>query len=349
MRDMTTPIIAGRLIRRRRLLPLAAVAVAAALLAIIAAGLASAPPAGLDDPTGLLASFCTVFLGIFFEAAPFLFLGVLVSSGLHLFVGEETIARLAPRRPVPATLFGSMLGLAFPVCECGIVPVCRRLIQKGAPLSLAVALLLAAPVVNPVVIVSTWVAFGGDWRIVGWRIGLTILIAVAIGLIVAVHPQPRALLTGALAGEIGAHAHDHRHDGPGDRARALLWHTGAEFVEMGRYLILGALLAATLQTVVPRAALLELGAAPVASVLVMLALAVVLSICSTVDAFIALTFAGVFSSGALLAFLVFGPMVDIKSTIMYLSIFKRGVVGAIVLLAFQMTLLAALVISLYSP
>jgi uncharacterized membrane protein YraQ (UPF0718 family) len=337
------------------------VLVAGAWLTAPAAGSAGTMAAG--DPLRLLGAFSTVFLGIFFEAVPFVLLGVLVSAAIHLFVGEATIARLSPRQPLAASLVGALLGLVFPVCECGVVPVCRRLVQKGAPLSLGVALLLAAPVINPVVIASTWVAFGGDWRIVAWRVGLTLLIAVVIGAVFALHPAPARLLAGgALPRRDHDHGHDHGHDhhgdhdhhqdrrlGPGDRARELLWHSGAEFVEMGRFLILGALLAALMQTVVPRAALLTLGGAPVAATLVMIALAVVLSICSTVDAFIALTFAGAFPTGALLAFLVFGPMIDIKSTLMFLTVFRRRAVAVIVLLAFQMVLLASLLITYYSP
>lgn len=302
-------------------------------------------PLAVTEPSRALGVLSTVFLGIFIEAVPFVLLGVVVSSALHLFVSEELVARLAPRQPVLAGLAGGLLGLVFPVCECGVVPVCRRLMQKGAPLSLGVALLLAAPVVNPIVIASTWVAFGGDWRIVAWRLGLTIVIAVAIGGIVALHPSPRQLLADQVA---ASHAHGHDPTGgPGERLRALLWHSGAEFVEMSRYLILGALLAAMLQTVVPRPALLALGDWPVAAILAMIALGVVLSICSTVDAFIALTFAGSFNTGALLAFLVFGPMIDIKSTLMFLTIFRRRLVAIIVLLAFQMVLLATLLITYY--
>src|SRR6185503_2966860 len=113
------------------------------------------------------------------------------------FVDDGLITQLTPRQPLLASLLGGLLGLVFPVCECGVVPVCRRLVQKGAPLSLGVALLLAAPVVNPVVIASTWVAFGGDLRMVAWRVGLTLLIAVTVGALFALHPRPADLLAPA--------------------------------------------------------------------------------------------------------------------------------------------------------
>ena len=338
----TTPLLAG-------------VAVALLAWALAALGAGANVTAAAADPMRSLTSFTTVFLGIFVEAVPFVLLGVLVSSAIHLFVDERLIGRISPRRALPASLAGGLLGLAFPVCECGVVPVSRRLMWKGASVSLGVAFLLAAPVINPVVIAATWVAFGGDWRIVAWRVGLTLVIAVAIGLVFALHPAPRSLLLPTADAADGhdhdgpSHAehnhHDHRHEGAGDRARALLWHTGTEFVEMSRYLILGALLAAAMQTFVPRSTLLALGDTPLAAVLVMIALAVVLSICSTVDAFIALAFAGIFGVGPVLAFLVFGPMIDIKSTLMLLGVFQRRAVAVIVLLVFQMVLLASLFIS----
>jgi uncharacterized protein len=334
-----------------RLLVWLGAAVAAAGLLLASRGAVGGASALARDPLGGLASLSTVFLGIVFEAIPFVLLGVVVSSALHLFVSERVLVRLTPRRPLAASLTGAMLGLAFPVCECGVVPVSRRLMQKGAPLSLGVAFLLAAPVVNPVVIASTWVAFGGDWRIVAWRVGLTIAIAAGIGLLFAAHPAPRQLLRPAILADGHAHGgHDHGHPaGPGDRARELVWHSGAEFVEMSRYLVLGALLAAAVQTFVPRAALLGLGETPLASVLVMMGLGVLLSICSTVDAFVALGFAGTFSTGALLAFLVYGPMVDIKAALMYLSVFERRAVAIIVILSAQMVLLASLFINFTWP
>ncbi|MCA2001699.1 MAG: permease, partial [Chloroflexi bacterium] len=122
-----------------------------------------------------------------------------------------------------------------------------------------------------------------------------------------------------------------------------------EFFEMGRYLIIGAMLAAALQTFIPQASLLAIGGGPVLSVLVMLALAVILSICSTVDAFVALGFIGSFSFGSVLSFLVFGPMVDIKSVIMYLQVFRRKPVAYLVAIPFMMSLLAGVLFNYLQP
>ncbi len=320
------------------------------------------PPA-LAPWTGRLQSFATVFLGIFVEAMPFLLAGVLMSSVIALFITEEQINRYAPRNPVVAAVSGSLLGLVFPVCECGSIPAARRLITKGVTLPTGIAFVLAAPVINPIVIVSTYVAFG-SWEMVAWRVGLTLLIATLIGLIVgmAVAPQ-RVLATGLLEREQCNLPHDHDHDhhhhhdhdhhhhhhtsADDSTLRRVLSHANVEFFEMARFLIAGALLAATLQTVFPQQALLALGSGPVLSVMVMIALAVVLSVCSTVDSFIALSFVNTFTPGSMLAFLVFGPMIDIKSTLMLTSTFKRHVVAIIALLCFQFALLAGIIINFY--
>jgi uncharacterized protein len=321
----------------------AACAVAAVTLLLWAAsGLPAPPPlAALSDR---LQGSVTIFLGIFIEALPFLLAGVIASSAIHLFVSPERVHRLSPRSPVRAALLGALLGLAFPVCECGSVPTARRLLAKGATLPLGIAFALAAPAVNPVVIVSTWVAFGDRPAIVAGRVGLSVLIAAAVGLALGIHPRPHELL---VPPDISFDQHDqHDHAGRG-RLAALLEHASGEFFEMARYLVIGGLIAATLQTVVPRSALLALGQGPVVSALALMLLAVVLSICSTVDAFVALAFANSFLPGALLAFLVFGPMVDIKSVLMFGTTFRRRTVALMTLLTFQMTLLAAVIINLY--
>lgn len=334
----------------RRTAPVALVVLLAALL-WIASDLA-VPPA-LAPWTGRLQGFVTVFLGIFIEALPFLMAGVLVSSAIHLFVSPERVRGLSPRNPFLAAIGGSLLGLAFPVCECGSIPATRRLLTKGATLPAGIAFALAAPVINPIVLIATFVAFG-SWHIVAWRAGLTILIAVAVAVVVGSAPRRELVLAPGVDhdDEHAACDHDHHQEPHGEEgtfsaASRVLGHASAELFEMTRYLIVGALLAATLQTLVPQQPLLALGGGVVLSVLVLMLLAVLLSICSTVDAFIALSFAATFTPGAVLAFLVFGPMIDIKSTLMLTSTFNRRAVASIVLLCFQLTLLAGIAVNLF--
>ncbi|MBP7690894.1 MAG: permease [Anaerolineales bacterium] len=294
-----------------------------------------------------LTTFTTIFLGIFIEAAPFLMLGTLASGLVEVFFNQGDFSRLVPRNPFVAAALGGVLGLAFPVCECGVVPLTRRLVRKGLPLSAGVAFLLAAPVVNPIVIASTWAAFGLGPMLYA-RVGLSLLIAVATGVLFAFQRRPEQLLLAASLPRIAGASQPAPPAAPPPAQR--LWQVLGiavdEFFEMGRYVVIGGLLAAGLQTLVPQSALLAVSAGPVVSVLVLIALAVLLSICSTVDAFIALAFVGTFTTGSVLAFLVYGPMVDIKSTLMFLGVFKRRTVAYLVLLPLLMTLLASVFINL---
>jgi len=299
-------------------------------------------PATLVVYTPRAQGLVTIFLSIFFEAFPFVTAGVLLSATIGLFVSDARIQRLVPRGALGAALAGALLGLAIPVCECGTVPMARRMLHKGAPLPFGVAFLLAAPVVNPVVIVSTAVAFNGDLLILGGRLGLTLLIAVTVALALARLPR-QELLAPQAAGHNDSCGCGHDH---GRSPGAVLRHSAEELVEMGRWLIMGGLLAAAMQTFVPQSLLLGVGGGPLLSVLVLMALAVVLSVCSTVDAFLALALSTAFGPGALLAFLVFGPMIDIKSTLMFLTTLSPRAVAWILALVTPLVVAAGVAINL---
>lgn len=306
------------------------------------------PALALPD---LAQNYVTVFLGIFIEAAPFLLLGALVSGLIAVFVTADDIARFVPRNKALATVMGALLGMVFPVCECGVVPVVRRLYQKGFPVSAGVAFLLGGPVLNPIVIASTWAAFGAG-PIFWSRIGFTFLIAAGVGLVFLAQPNViRVLRPARLAPLVGGAQPDLdlipasgiQIETFGRKLQRAFAAAADEFFDMGRYLIAGALIAAALQTFVPQSALTAIGSGPATSVLALSALAFVLSVCSTVDAFLALSFVNTFTAGAIVAFLVFGPMVDIKSSLMFLGVFRRRVVAYLILLP----LLAGLAIGIF--
>lgn len=327
-------------------------------------------------------TFVTIFLGIFIEAVPFLLAGSIVSGIIEVFVDKETLYRFIPRKPLTAAISGAALGMAFPVCECGVVPVTRRLYQKGLPMSVGIAFLLAAPVVNPVVVASTYAAYG--WGPMLWgRLGLSFLFAATVGFIFHL-ANPKEVLLPYLLGEkretepmimetvtLGASsssspigvlpgsatppepsivpAEEHHHSGhheERDRVWQVLNLAGEDFLDMARYLIAGSMLAALLQTVVPQSVLLTIGGGPVISVVVMLLLAYILSVCSTVDAFLSLAFVNSFSSASVLGFLVFGPMVDIKSTLLFLGVFRRRVVLYLIILPLLLTLAVSIYLNL---
>jgi len=215
------------------------------------------------------------------------------------------------RWPRLAVIAGSLMGMVFPVCECGSIPAARSLIQRGASPQVGLAFALAAPVVNPIPLISTSVVFVAlwGWDFVFWRFGLTILIAVTTAYVF-----PRIQLQQTPHQD---HHHDH------DEIPLLAWlrHALVDWVDMARYLVAGALIAALIQAFVPNQLFLELANQAWLAVPAMMLLAVVMSICSTVDSFVALSFATTVSPAAVMAFLVFGPIIDLKSVPMLAALF----------------------------
>ncbi|MCB0195009.1 MAG: permease [Anaerolineae bacterium] len=301
----------------------------------------------LSDSLGSRAqTFVTIFLSIFIEAAPFLLAGSVVSGLLEVYVNKELLYRFVPRNPISAALVGGGMGLIFPVCECGVVPVTRRLYQKGLPISMGIAFMLAAPVINPIVFASTYAAFGWGPILFG-RFALSFLIASAIGFVFHFADPKEVLRSEQLSSIEHNHHHDHTHtDSKGPRFWNALSIGGDDFLDMGRYLVAGSMLAAAMQTLVPQPYLLALGEGSVSSIVAMMILAFVLSVCSTVDSFLALAFANSFPPAAILAFLVFGPMVDIKSSLMFLGVFKRRIVLYLILLPLMATLMITVYLNL---
>ena len=302
-----------------------------------------------DDPTITLQIFSTRFLGIFIEAVPFLLMGSLVSGLLEVFVTREDIVRWIPRNPILATVSGAFMGFAFPVCECGVVPVTRRLFSKGLPMSVGVAFLLAAPVMNPIVLVSTYIAFGwGEVLIL--RFVVTAIVAISVGVIFALSARPHETLRPVSLAPVSGGDHiqlNFKQPPLIKRLERAVLVGGNEFFEMGRFLVIGSLLAAGMQTLVAQETLISLGSGPFVSVLVMQLLAFVLSVCSTVDSFLALAFYGTFTGGSIVSFLTFGPMVDIKSTMMFAGVFRPKVVFYLIVLPFLMTMLIGLWLNLF--
>ncbi|HAE60344.1 MAG TPA: hypothetical protein DCG54_12780 [Anaerolineae bacterium] len=313
--------------------------------------LATFPPEIWFLLAGRLTDFAAIFLGIFIEAAPFLLFGTLGSGLVEVFFSKDLLARLVPKRALPGSLVGSLMGLVFPVCECGVVPLTRRMFRKGLPLSAGVSFLLAAPVLNPIVLFATASAFGFGLMLI-LRVALSMGIAVSTGMVFSTAKSPLEALKpipGATFLAVEIPTVETTAPPLADRWRQVLTIALDEFFEMGRYLVIGASLAAAMQTFIPQTLLVAIGQGPVVSVLAMMALAVLLSICSTVDAFVALGFIGIFSPGAILAFLVFGPMVDIKSVLMYARVFQLRPLIYLILIPFLLSLLAGIIVNYTLP
>ncbi|KRE25216.1 hypothetical protein ASG81_27850 [Paenibacillus sp. Soil522] len=281
------------------------------------------------------------------EAIPFVLVGVLISGLIQTFVKERWIARIMPQNRYLATMFGCGIGIFFPSCECGIVPITRKLINKGMPLHAGIAFMLTGPIINPIVLFSTYIAFGNDWQMVGIRAGLSIAVAFSVSIILSflIKELPFRIQDGQTAAAI-AHGSEHlaARLPLNKRLYEVVAHAVDEFFSVGKYLVLGAFIAACMQTFVPTSYLLHLGSNPVTSSLVMIALAFIISLCSEADAFIAASFRSTFTVGSLSAFLVFGPMIDIKNTLMLLGTYHRKFVFTLIALVAIFTLTGSLIV-----
>lgn len=313
---------------------------------VVTALLATAVLNSGRSPSSVIEIFATRFLGIFIEAAPFLLLGTLTSGLIEAFIRPSDIARWMPKNRILSVIGGAFMGLVFPVCECGVVPVARRLFTKGLPVSVGITFLLAAPFMNPIVFASTFIAFGFGTIFIA-RFVITAIVAISIGLVFALNAKPHeVLLPASLLDDSELTGIPEPRPTFQQGIGQALTIASSEFFEMGRYLVMGCLLAAAMQTLVNQQDLLAVGQGPIISVLVMQAFAFLLSVCSTVDSFLALAFVNTFTTGSIVAFLSFGPMVDIKSTMMFLGVFKRRTVFYLILLPFLMNLLAGVLLNL---
>lgn len=313
--------------------------------------------------------FTLILWSILLEALPFVLLGTIISSLIQVFVSEDMIMRILPKKNILRLVFASLIGLVFPVCECAIIPITRGLIRKGMPTGPAIAFMIATPIINPIVLLSTYNAFPTMPEMVIYRAAGGFFGAILIGLFVN-RAEGKAVLKNDPATSCGC-GHKHEHGAgtacscaehgvsqcPGDThghsdecdkwgtLKAVLSHTNAELQSVGMYLIFGAVIAACMQMAVPTEVLASIGGGRVVSILVMMLLAFVLSLCSEADAFVASTFLLQFSGASVLAFLITGPMIDIKNTLMMLGSFKKGFVVRVILTILLVCFLLALAAS----
>jgi hypothetical protein len=272
--------------------------------------------------------FATVVTAIFLEAAPFLLLGALVSSLIEVYFPPDRISNFVPKGRFTGLCFALGAGMVLPTCECGVVPIVRRLLLKGVPTHVAITYMLAAPVINPIVLVSTYVAFRGDiWMVIA-RSGLVALSAFSMGLWLSrIHPF-KVVRQEATLNDHSAHEHggcdcgfDYRSNGRSKLTGALL-HASWEFLDMGKYLIMGCFFAGLMKTFLSGGTLSIFENNLFLAVGAMMFLAVMLSVCSEADAFVAASFWS-FPKMAQLSFITIGPMVDLKLVFMYSAVFKK--------------------------
>ena len=276
------------------------------------------------------------FLAILFEGAPYILLGTIISGFIDAYLPSNIMDRFLPKNRYAAIALSGLLGAIFPVCECAIVPVIRRLVQKGLPVSCAITYMLSAPIVNPIVAASTFSAFGGEFHDIHAgdalnltlsRIGFAYLITVFVG--IAVHQfSIKSILRNNLLKKIEADAQTKKSGAvlsknkeTPDRLLIAIRSTARDFLDVGMYFVIGVMITALYRTQIDQGLVDNFASSDWVGIPVMMILAFVLSLCSTSDAFIASQMLS-FSSAAKLAFLTYGPMMDVKLVFMYSSVFK---------------------------
>lgn len=292
-----------------------------------------------------LQDFVTLSLSVFIEAFPFLVLGSFLAAAVGVYVPPDFFQRRLPKHAFLRRATLSTMGFLFPVCECGNVPLSRSLLMQGLKPSEAITFLLAAPVLNPITIWSTWTAFSNDMSVVISRVLATIIIANLIGFILSRRQPESTFITKKFAAVCHAHKKAKQIHGSRSKLHDLSEAFTHEALTMLQMLAFGAIIAGAVQSFVPREALVSIGSNVVLSIVAMLALAFVVSICANVDAFFALSFSSTFTVGSLVAFLIFGPMIDIKMLALLKPTFKTELLVTVTVLALLLSGLAGLVVT----
>jgi uncharacterized protein len=315
--------------------------------------------------------FSFAYLSILFEGAPFILVGALISGFLDIFLPPRAMEKILPKKKVPAILVAALLGLVLPICECAVVPVIRRLVQKGLPVSCGLTYMLAAPVLNPITALSTWHAFQGQepWVMVSARLGLAYVLAVSVGLVTLRIPLPK-MLTPRLVESIrrsvvakpagfdpmaasfmpGRTEVEKETANMDARVVAAVRSGLRDFVDVGIYFSLGVAITALFNTGIAPGAegINRLAGGLVTGPAAMMLLAFLLSLCSTSDAFIAATLHH-FSFASKLAFLTFGPLMDLKLIFLYRTVFQTRLIVALAAGLFLTILIVAVAMGILLP
>jgi uncharacterized protein len=287
----------------------------------------------------LVQNFITIFLSIIIESLPFVTLGVLISVLVALFVSEDFLRKILPKNTAGKNLLLSLLGILFPVCQCGNIPVARRLLLKNFNPSEAMVFLLAAPVVNPITIATTAFAFPSDHAVVILRTVMGIVIANVTGYFLSRTGNQESFLTKQFYDTV-CHVEQ-----PQKTLGYAIDIFQSELLVVMRWLCFGALIAVSAQTLIPKSYLLSVGHNIYLSIFAFMALGFLLSLCSTFDAFFALAFVNTFTLGAIVSFLIFAPIIDIKMIIMMRSTFRSRLIFTVSLFVAIATVITGLLVT----
>lgn len=293
-----------------------------------------------------LNKFSIVFSSIVIEALPFILIGAVLASFMQVYISNNIFNKIISKNKLLGSIQAGIIGVFLPVCECATVPITKGSLNKKVPLNVAITYMLAAPIVNPLVILSTYYAFDGNIKVVLLRVGVGFFIAVIAGLLMLCLSGENNIFIDNGEGELqgkclcGCSEIDDNSSKP----IRLLKHTSLEFYEIGKYFIVGATLASIFQTFVPRDIIFYFENSAVLSIIILMAFSFLISLCSEADAFVASTFMNRFSLGSITGFLIIGPMIDLKNTIMLFSIFKKSFVIELLFVVFSLCFIASALI-----
>ncbi|MEL3899896.1 MAG: permease [Treponema phagedenis] len=293
----------------------------------------------------------TVFFSIILQAFPFMLLGTFLASILHIFVSDQLIIKIFPNKSGIGFLTALFSGFIFPVCECATVPLMTGLIKKKVSMPIAVTFMLAAPIANPISIIATLYAFSEMPLVAVYRVCFGLATALIIGLFLLLYPdkdiqkdETAEACACACGHEHGEHCHEDRHaDSFKEKLIALFLHTGDEFFNAGKFLIIGAFFTAVIRVAIPENIFFLHATSGLLGILIQMLFAFLFSACSTSDAFIAKSFLGRFNLASVMGFLIYGPMMDIKNLFMLLSMFKKRFVIELALIVTVLNILAIFV------
>lgn len=273
-------------------------------------------------------NFYTIFISILIQGIPFILLGSFVSAIIQICISKDTFIKIFPKNIFFSCIVAAFSGVLFPICDCGTIPVVKSLIKKKVPIAAAITFMLSAPIVNPIAIFSTFYAFHGMISVMICRVFAGIIIAILVGLIMQFSIKKEEDILLNTTNEINCNCVFCNSDynssqGKFKKLKAIFIHAGDEFFNTGKFMIIGTFLSSIFQTVVSINNNMYLPNDNRSSLIIMILLSFLLSVCSTSDAFVAKGFLKLFSTNSVMGFLVVGPMLDIKNTIMLFGNFKK--------------------------
>ena len=295
-----------------------------------------------------------IFTSIFFESLPFLLLGSLISAIIENYISNETIAKIIPKNKTVGSIVGIFLGFFIPACDCAVIPVSKRLLKKKVPINVAISFMLASPIINPVVLFATYNAFYKNNPELFWyRLAFGIIIALLIGIIMGILFNNKEVVSNNIEECSCCNHHDHNHHHEHEEIDedfkelieetehsikndiiSILKHTAYDMFEVVKYLMFGALLASIVQVLLPRNILITFNNNNILSIITLMLFAYLISLCSTSDSFVGKSLLSTFTKTSILAYLLLGPMIDIKNTIVLLGNYKKSFVVTLISLIF---------------